>query len=157
MYHSAKDDHDDISHGLECAICISLFQEDEVGRKLPKCGHAFHVECIDMWLNSHSTCPICRSGIICETTMMNMDTDGSLPEMIAGSLHLEIEICPNTTEINDINAASVAVGNHDAVSSAGFSTSLESALGESLRRMLSSSRVERKAHPSVDNVTELEV
>ncbi|GJY81857.1 RING-H2 finger protein ATL63-like protein [Tanacetum coccineum] len=48
---------------LECAICLCLFEDNEIGRKLPGCNHAFHVECIDMWLHSHSTCPICRSSI----------------------------------------------------------------------------------------------
>lgn len=51
-------------HGLECVICLTVFEEKEVGRKLPKCGHAFHVECIDMWLHSHSTCPICRASVV---------------------------------------------------------------------------------------------
>ncbi|KAK1373963.1 RING-H2 finger protein ATL63 [Heracleum sosnowskyi] len=51
-------------HGLECVICLTVFEEEEVGRKLPKCGHAFHVECIDMWLHSHSTCPICRASVV---------------------------------------------------------------------------------------------
>lgn len=51
----------DIEMGaLECAICLGQFQEDELGRTLPKCNHRFHLECIDMWLYSHSTCPLCR-------------------------------------------------------------------------------------------------
>ncbi|KAH7846778.1 hypothetical protein Vadar_018055 [Vaccinium darrowii] len=50
----------DQKNGLECVICLSLFEDQEVGRKLPNCGHEFHVECIDMWLSSHSNCPICR-------------------------------------------------------------------------------------------------
>ncbi|WMV32040.1 hypothetical protein MTR67_025425 [Solanum verrucosum] len=49
---------------LECIICLSLLEDEDVSRKLPKCSHAFHVECIDMWLYSHSTCPICRSPIV---------------------------------------------------------------------------------------------
>ncbi|XP_076899495.1 RING-H2 finger protein ATL2-like [Bidens hawaiensis] len=53
----------DRNHGLECAICLCVFEDEEIGRKLPACGHAFHVECIDMWLQSHSTCPICRATI----------------------------------------------------------------------------------------------
>ncbi|GAU31733.1 hypothetical protein TSUD_215350 [Trifolium subterraneum] len=49
---------------LECVICLSYIEKGEIGKKLPKCGHVFHVECIDMWLNSHCNCPICRSLIV---------------------------------------------------------------------------------------------
>ncbi|GAU27091.1 hypothetical protein TSUD_103990 [Trifolium subterraneum] len=41
-----------------------LFKEDEeIMRLLPNCKHSFHVGCIDKWLASHSTCPICRSKV----------------------------------------------------------------------------------------------
>ncbi|KAC9644530.1 hypothetical protein R6Q59_008907 [Mikania micrantha] len=43
-----------------CSICLCEFKEDEVLRTLPECLHSFHVPCIDMWLYSNSTCPICR-------------------------------------------------------------------------------------------------
>lgn len=46
--------------GLECAVCLTNYEPSEVLRLLPKCKHAFHVECADTWLNSHSTCPLCR-------------------------------------------------------------------------------------------------
>ncbi|KAJ4836947.1 hypothetical protein Tsubulata_032304 [Turnera subulata] len=45
---------------IECAVCLSEFEERETGRVLPKCKHSFHIECIDMWFHSHSTCPLCR-------------------------------------------------------------------------------------------------
>ncbi|CAH8326275.1 unnamed protein product [Eruca vesicaria subsp. sativa] len=45
----------------ECSVCLSEFEESELGRVLPNCKHAFHVECIDMWFRSHSSCPLCRS------------------------------------------------------------------------------------------------
>ncbi|XP_009595337.1 RING-H2 finger protein ATL2-like [Nicotiana tabacum] len=48
---------------LECAVCLSEFEENENGRVLPKCNHSFHLECIDMWFHSHSTCPLCRSPV----------------------------------------------------------------------------------------------
>ncbi|QCD92047.1 E3 ubiquitin-protein ligase ATL42-like [Vigna unguiculata] len=46
--------------GLECAVCLSKFEDIEVLRLLPKCKHAFHIDCIDHWLERHSSCPICR-------------------------------------------------------------------------------------------------
>ncbi|XP_061993088.1 RING-H2 finger protein ATL43-like [Rosa rugosa] len=46
--------------GLECAVCLTRFEPTEVLRLLPKCKHAFHVECVDTWLDAHSTCPLCR-------------------------------------------------------------------------------------------------
>ncbi|GLJ09587.1 hypothetical protein SUGI_0112420 [Cryptomeria japonica] len=45
---------------LECAVCLSEFEEEEKGRILPVCNHSFHVDCIDRWFESQSTCPICR-------------------------------------------------------------------------------------------------
>ncbi|XP_044479937.1 RING-H2 finger protein ATL2-like [Mangifera indica] len=48
---------------LDCAVCLSEFEENESGRILPKCKHSFHIECIDMWFHSHSTCPLCRSSV----------------------------------------------------------------------------------------------
>ncbi|KAK1280739.1 RING-H2 finger protein ATL60 [Acorus gramineus] len=49
--------------GLECAVCLSELAEGENARLLPKCHHGFHVDCIDMWFQSHSTCPLCRSPV----------------------------------------------------------------------------------------------
>ncbi|GFY98206.1 RING/U-box superfamily protein [Actinidia rufa] len=46
--------------GLECAVCLNRFEPTEVLKLLPKCKHAFHVECVDTWLDAHSTCPLCR-------------------------------------------------------------------------------------------------
>ncbi|WOL02671.1 hypothetical protein Cni_G11390 [Canna indica] len=51
----------DLKEGLECPVCLSELSEGETARLLPKCGHAFHLECIDMWFCSHSTCPLCRT------------------------------------------------------------------------------------------------
>ncbi|KAH6827248.1 hypothetical protein C2S53_000768 [Perilla frutescens var. hirtella] len=44
-----------------CAICLCEFEDGEELRTLPECSHSFHVACIDMWLYSHWSCPMCRS------------------------------------------------------------------------------------------------
>ncbi|KAH7519256.1 hypothetical protein FEM48_Zijuj08G0016800 [Ziziphus jujuba var. spinosa] len=47
----------------ECAVCLSVFEDGEEVRKLPGCKHSFHASCIDMWLYSHSDCPLCRTPV----------------------------------------------------------------------------------------------
>ncbi|GAA0169464.1 hypothetical protein LIER_23948 [Lithospermum erythrorhizon] len=46
-----------------CSVCLNSFQDDETLRLLPKCNHAFHVQCIDTWLKEHKNCPTCRADI----------------------------------------------------------------------------------------------
>ncbi|XP_051226848.1 RING-H2 finger protein ATL74-like [Lolium perenne] len=52
----------------QCVICLGLVQVGELVRRLPACNHIFHADCIDMWLRSHSTCPICRA-VVAELTV----------------------------------------------------------------------------------------
>jgi hypothetical protein len=47
-----------------CPVCLGAFQLGETVRLLPVCLHLYHVECIDPWLDAHSTCPICRSDTV---------------------------------------------------------------------------------------------
>nr|DAD33256.1 TPA_asm: hypothetical protein HUJ06_012107 [Nelumbo nucifera] len=56
----SSDTHKEV---LECAVCLSEFEENEKGRLLPRCKHSFHIDCIDMWFHSHSTCPLCRAPV----------------------------------------------------------------------------------------------
>ncbi|PKA47080.1 RING-H2 finger protein ATL3 [Apostasia shenzhenica] len=50
----------DFKEGIECSICLNELSDREKVRLLPKCNHGFHLECIDMWFCSQSTCPVCR-------------------------------------------------------------------------------------------------
>ena len=52
--------------GLECSVCLSKFESVEILRLLPKCRHAFHIGCIDQWLEQHATCPLCRNRVSVE-------------------------------------------------------------------------------------------
>ncbi|XP_020089665.1 RING-H2 finger protein ATL47-like [Ananas comosus] len=45
---------------FDCAVCLCEFAAEDRLRLLPLCGHAFHLSCIDTWLLSNSTCPLCR-------------------------------------------------------------------------------------------------
>jgi hypothetical protein len=52
MFESAED--------ARCAICLNEYEPAEFLRMLP-CSHHFHTECVDEWLQMHSTCPACRA------------------------------------------------------------------------------------------------
>ncbi|KAK4435901.1 E3 ubiquitin-protein ligase ATL9 [Sesamum alatum] len=44
----------------QCTVCLSEYHEEDTLRILPLCRHSFHATCIDVWLQQHSTCPVCR-------------------------------------------------------------------------------------------------
>ena len=46
-----------------CAICRTDINAGAVVRKLNSCRHKFHINCIDQWFESNSTCPTCRSRV----------------------------------------------------------------------------------------------
>ncbi|XP_017982440.1 PREDICTED: RING-H2 finger protein ATL66 [Theobroma cacao] len=47
----------------ECSICLGLFEDEEKLKVLPECNHAYHSECVDKWLSSQSSCPLCRASL----------------------------------------------------------------------------------------------
>ncbi|KAM7531000.1 hypothetical protein LguiB_034410 [Lonicera macranthoides] len=58
-YESVKDYRRE-KYGLECAICLCEFEDESILKFLTNCCHVFHQECIDTWLESHNSCPVCR-------------------------------------------------------------------------------------------------
>ncbi|CAO2186166.1 unnamed protein product [Urochloa humidicola] len=48
---------------MDCPVCLGQVEAGEKVRRLPKCGHSFHAECVDAWLRAHSTCPMCRAAV----------------------------------------------------------------------------------------------
>ncbi|GJN14156.1 hypothetical protein PR202_gb00942 [Eleusine coracana subsp. coracana] len=47
----------------ECAVCIVELKDGDSARRLPRCGHRFHADCVGTWLRLHATCPLCRAGV----------------------------------------------------------------------------------------------
>eukprot|EP00039_Didymoeca_costata_P000496 m.45829 g.45829 ORF g.45829 m.45829 type:complete len:492 (-) comp10299_c0_seq1:1484-2959(-) len=46
-----------------CSVCLDTWAENDELRTLP-CLHEFHSHCIDPWLESHRTCPLCARDIL---------------------------------------------------------------------------------------------
>ncbi|XP_061988720.1 RING-H2 finger protein ATL29-like [Rosa rugosa] len=70
IYASVKDFRIE-KYGLECAICLVEFEDDSMLRLITACCHVFHQECIDLWLESHKTCPFCRGNLELSPTIMD--------------------------------------------------------------------------------------
>ncbi|CAD6343043.1 unnamed protein product [Miscanthus lutarioriparius] len=64
----------------ECSVCLVELEDGEEARFLPCCGHGFHAECVDMWLASHTTRPLCR------LTVSKPDPDSSQTPTPASAL-----------------------------------------------------------------------
>lgn len=54
----------DAKHPIDCVICLCEFEDGETVKMIPYCRHVFHPECVDTWLASHVSCPLCRSSRI---------------------------------------------------------------------------------------------
>nr|BAD30757.1 hypothetical protein [Oryza sativa Japonica Group] len=65
LYVARRRPHDngevsDTAASVECAVYLSTVDVGEKVRQLLAHGYVFHQECIDMWLSSHASCPVCR-------------------------------------------------------------------------------------------------
>jgi len=47
-----------LREGVQCRLCLQPYQPEDYVKKLPKCNHYFHRDCIDTWLQNHRECPI---------------------------------------------------------------------------------------------------
>ncbi|XP_014521583.1 RING-H2 finger protein ATL3 [Vigna radiata var. radiata] len=121
---------ENFKEGLECAVCLCEIIEGEKARLLPKCNHGFHVDCIDMWFHSHSTCPLCRNPVGFESSKTNEENDFSGNTESSSSSSIE----ENSGAVNGLQSSifptNVLVwGNNTQVSS--FGVSLEEEEGSS--------------------------
>ena len=51
----------------DCAICLLPYSPSQPPVCLDLCGHIYHRECILTWLDTHSTCPMCRTNLFQRT------------------------------------------------------------------------------------------
>lgn len=102
---------------LECAVCLNEFEHDDTLRLLPQCSHVFHTDCIDAWLASHTTCPVCRANLIpgpgesqsSIIQILDRDNDSDQPDIrsdedgrqasVAGNQNGDLE-SPNVNSVN---------------------------------------------------------
>ncbi|CAL1379308.1 unnamed protein product [Linum trigynum] len=53
---------------ISCSICLGELRKGRACQ-LRRCNHAFHVKCIERWVErAHYTCPLCRTSIFASLT-----------------------------------------------------------------------------------------
>lgn len=92
---------------FDCAVCLCEFSEQDKLRLLPLCGHAFHIDCIDTWLLSNSTCPLCRgslftAGFSIENPIFEFDDSRDEDGGVSGNLNVSVPCGPKPAETNSI-------------------------------------------------------
>jgi len=91
-----------------CSICLDDFVEGERLRLLPKCGHAFHTECILPWLTERQgCCPLCKTGVLVEANSSSNNDDGN-----NNSNNNNNEGGPAGTDNNNDNAGNTGIGGY---------------------------------------------
>ncbi|KAG9684716.1 hypothetical protein KCU95_g12850, partial [Aureobasidium melanogenum] len=75
------DDSITLTPEQRCLVCLCDFEHDEEARRLVKCNHLFHKECIDQWLTKgRNSCPLCREqGVDEKEKPSTEDTPSSPP------------------------------------------------------------------------------
>ncbi|KAL8999110.1 MAG: hypothetical protein Q9169_001998 [Polycauliona sp. 2 TL-2023] len=64
--------------GERCLVCLCDYEVGEEVRRLTKCDHLFHRECIDQWLTTgRNSCPLCRSQGVDEKTIDPSERPGA--------------------------------------------------------------------------------
>lgn len=59
----AYTENEDEQSQYTCAVCLDNIEIGQWYKRLPRCGHYFHAQCIDEWLSTRATCPYCRQQI----------------------------------------------------------------------------------------------
>ncbi|CAM0953423.1 unnamed protein product [Alopecurus aequalis] len=71
--------------GLECAVCLARFDDADLLRLLPRCRHAFHLDCVDRWLASSASCPLCRACVHPDDTDLGLKYAAASARFVFGA------------------------------------------------------------------------
>ncbi|KAL2396962.1 hypothetical protein ABEF93_005262 [Exophiala dermatitidis] len=73
-----------VNAGERCLICLSDYADSEELRRLDKCHHLYHRDCIDEWLTTgRNSCPMCRGqGVPEKARASNIPPSSTMPTTI---------------------------------------------------------------------------
>ena len=59
-------DMENLENLESCAVCCMGFERGDACLGMPRCGHAYHTECLEPWLAENKCCPLCKTEIEAE-------------------------------------------------------------------------------------------
>ncbi len=62
--------------GEPCTVCHDAFEAETKVVELA-CSHCFHEDCIMPWLETHNTCPVCRSKLASSAPRPDENQEGA--------------------------------------------------------------------------------
>ncbi|KAM0049664.1 putative chromatin regulator PHD family [Helianthus debilis subsp. tardiflorus] len=139
----------------ECAVCLSSFEDGQMIRVLPTCKHHFHVECIDKWLESHSSCPICRHEVELSPTISPLPREPST--RLGAGARAGVGL-PSAPPVDHTTSVAVAIeGTSDEMLQSSVKGNGMTSRLSSFRRMLSMDRSSRRNNPCTqDGIDDVE-
>lgn len=75
-----------------CSVCLGDYQANDRLQQIPACKHAFHMECIDNWLSTHTTCPLCRLSLLASSPTVPQTTNDSISTNVEDSTEVSLQI-----------------------------------------------------------------
>lgn len=103
-------------YGRECTVCLGEYEKGEILGTLHTCGHSFHKNCIDAWLQSNVSCPLCRTILkhkLEEKDDNNMDELPTSTLCIGPQLNIVTENCNNDSLRNGTVRMNVDCSNNE--------------------------------------------
>lgn len=114
----ANNDDENSNHSLSaestCVICMESFDEEQTINR-PPCGHIFHSDCLNQWLERSRSCPICRrnpyeilpystEGVVVDEENFNSTSSFSDTEFdsVSSPTEISVEIDDPTISDNDV-------------------------------------------------------
>ncbi|XP_069318581.1 E3 ubiquitin-protein ligase RNF133 [Eulemur rufifrons] len=87
-------------NGDSCVVCFEPYKPNDTVRILT-CKHFFHKNCIDPWILSHGTCPVCKCDILKALGIQVDVEDGTESLQVLMSNELPETLSPGEEETND--------------------------------------------------------